>query len=524
MTIERRKDWSWISVVSVLILLWSSIPTWAGYHAETPELRFRGLYYDSQDYAVHIAMMEAGNRGDWTYQLRFTTEPHRPAYIRLFYVVLGHVSGWFGIPCESMFQVARWIFGWMALVALYQIMRQVFPEIYWARVGFLIATLGSGLGWFQLLFGWAPDTITPIDFWLTDDYVFFSLSVFPHFAFVTAAMCWVLLLWLRFLEEPRWIKILGIVLIVASVQLVNPIAFAAVDASLFGAALFSWWSVKKFQIEDVVALLTIAFAQVPLLAYNFLLLNRDPLWSDFTAQNQTLSPPPSYYFWGFALFWPLAILGVISIFRTRSKVLGACLFWIGSAFILAYGPFYIQRRFLQNITIPLGVVATFGLKFLVENALKKLASTVPLKSIIVVACLFLMSMSSVQLSLGRASYLQTHPEQFYYPASLDAAIRWLRQNAQYNDFVLASESTAQVLAQKAGIRVYLGHEMETLHYSNKQANVQAFFAGRLPDLAKAPIKWVVYGPAEKLINPNFMPPDTLELVYETPALRIYQLR
>ena len=83
MTLGDKKELRWVLVVSILIIFWGNIPTWAGYRAQTSELRFRGLYFDTQDYAVHIAMMNAGIHGDWSYQFRFTTEPHNPAYTRL---------------------------------------------------------------------------------------------------------------------------------------------------------------------------------------------------------------------------------------------------------------------------------------------------------------------------------------------------------------------------------------------------------------------------------------------------------
>src|SRR5687768_15006891 len=130
----NKKDFLWIGTVSLLILVLSSIPTWAGYQAETQELRFRGIYYDTQDYAVHIAAMEAGRQGEWAYRFRFTTEPHRPAYIRLFYVVLGHISNWLALAPEVTFQSARWLLGFVALFILYRLMQQIFSNLYWARV------------------------------------------------------------------------------------------------------------------------------------------------------------------------------------------------------------------------------------------------------------------------------------------------------------------------------------------------------------------------------------------------------
>jgi hypothetical protein len=513
MIIDNKKDF-----------LWTSIPTWAGTLLETGDFRFRGIYYDNSDYSVHIAAMQAGRHGEWSYQFRFTTEPHEPAYFKLFYIVLGHFSKWFQLAPEFTYHFARWILGFTALLALYRLMRQVFSDLVWARTAFLLAALGSGLGWLQASFGWTSTQITPIDFWLIDDYVFFSLSVFPHFAFVTAAMCITVSLWLDFLEKARWINIPLIGLIAVLVQFVNPIAFATVDISLVGATLFSWWNAKRIRKEDIGALFVIAIAQIPMLAYNFMVLNSDPLWSQFTAQNQTLSPPPDYYIWGFAFFWPFVIYGMIIAFRTKSNALGAAVLWTISGFLLAYAPVYIQRRFLQNITIPLAILATAGLIKLFETVATRNPGVLRWRFHLVTLFIFLTSISSIQIGVSQIAYIQTHPKSLYYPASLDPGINWFQENAQYNDFVLASEPTSQILAQKTGLRAYFGHEMETLHFWTKRTNVELFFQGNLPELANAPVKWVVYGPFERELSPNFPKMDNLELVFETQELQIYQVK
>ncbi|HXQ38173.1 MAG TPA: hypothetical protein VN843_29480, partial [Anaerolineales bacterium] len=263
---------------------------------------------------------------------------------------------------------------------------------------------------------------------------------------------------------------------------------------------------------------------IPLLLYNIIILNHDPLWGQYTKQHQTLSPSPDYYIWGFALFWPFALWGAVSAFREKSSRLGTGVFWALAAFLLAYAPIYTQRRFLQNITIPLAILATQGLIKLFELINAQKPSLARWKESLVIVFIFLASLSSIQIGIGQSIYLQSHPENFFYPASLDNAIIWLREHAQYNDFVLASEVTSQVLAQKAGVRVYHGHEMETLDYATKKNKVSEFFQGDLPSLASEPIQWVVYGPLERQLAQNFQPPDNLVLVYDNKELQIYQVK
>jgi len=91
---KDKEDLLWISIISALILIWSSLPNWAGQLAQTNELHFRGVYFDPQDYSVDSSMMQSGMRGDWAYEFRFTTELPHPAYVRMFYITLGHISKW----------------------------------------------------------------------------------------------------------------------------------------------------------------------------------------------------------------------------------------------------------------------------------------------------------------------------------------------------------------------------------------------------------------------------------------------
>ena len=521
---RSKTDYLWLLVACLLIILLASLPNWAGYQAETPEMRFRGIYFDSQDYAVHMSMLEAGRHGEWAYQFRFTTEPHRAAYVRLFYVVLGHLSRVLRIPVETMFELARWAFGLLALFTLYKLMEPIFAPVFWRRTAFLLAAMGSGMGWLQWIINWTPGIITPIDFWLIDSYVFFSISLFPHFSFVTAGMCTALLFWLRYLKNRQWTNILWIGLCAILVQFANPIAFATVDAGLVGATLFAWWRKERIRLADLGALVLVALAQVPGLAYNFFVLNHDPLWSQFTAQNQTLSPPPVYYLLGFALFWPLAIYGAIIAIQRRSVAAGAAILWTSSAFLLAYARFFIQRRFLQNITIPLAILSTLGLVALFERWLARNPGGVRWRPHLVLAVIFLVSISSIQLGIGQSAFLRTHPENLYYPASIDGAVHWFQENARYNDFVLAAEQTSQILVQKTGLRAYMGHQMETLHYAEKKADVEAFFQGERQTALAAPIRWVVYGPYERILAPAFQAPPELELVYDQAGVQIYHVR
>jgi hypothetical protein len=524
-----RPNWKevfWITLVATLILAFSAIPNWIGYRAETDKLAYKGIFFDSQDYAVHMSMLRAGMQGDWAYQFRYTTEPHQKAYTRLFYIVLGQTNRLFQFDPGTIFELARWFFGYIAFFAIYALTKRVFEKIFWQRVAFLLAVFGSGMGWLQLIFGWIPGSITPIDFWLIDAYVFFGIALFPHFAFVTAALCLVFLLFLDYLEKGDQKRIVGIVFISVLTQFVNPIAFVLVDFALATAAFTNWYKERKVNWEQFAALAVIAVVQLPALIYNYNLLSNDPIWSQFTRQNETLSPQPIYYLYGFGLLWLFSLVGLIPAILQRNPALLGAAAWIVTGLVLAYAPFAIQRRFLHGITIPLALLSTQGLNLIIQFLSQKMPSLAPRSASIALITVFLVSLSNIYLSLGRSLYLLAHPDDFFYPASLDSALVWLEENATVNDFVLSAIPSGQLITQKTDMRVYLGHPMETLDYDNKSHSVETYFKGHSDSgwLEQTKVRWVFFGPYERaLVGGAIFPDARLKVAYQSAEVTIYRV-
>ncbi|MCC6261621.1 MAG: hypothetical protein IT311_12245, partial [Anaerolineales bacterium] len=147
---NNSKEFLAFTFAAILILGFSSLPYLSGKVSETDAYVFRGIYADTTDYSVHLSMMQAGRLGDWAYQMRFTTEEHQPAFIRLFYILLGHISKLLSLSVETTFQLARWFFGLTALLAIKNLFHKIFSDKTLLWFSFLLAVFGSGLGWLQL--------------------------------------------------------------------------------------------------------------------------------------------------------------------------------------------------------------------------------------------------------------------------------------------------------------------------------------------------------------------------------------
>lgn len=523
---KKLNDHILTAILLLFILVFSSIPNQFGYTSETNDLAFKGIFYDPQDYAVHISMMQAGWQGDWAYQLRFTSEELHPAFIRLFYIFLGQASRWANIEVEFMFQAARWLFGLSALFVLDILFQRIFQDKTTARFAFLLSVLGAGVGWLQLILGVPLKPISPIDLWFIDAYFLFSISLFPSFSFTLTLMAGALYLFFDFLDNGGTQKVVWICLLAVIGQLFNPIAFAVVDVAMLGSVLFTWWDREKFLPKHGYALVMIAFAQIPLLTYNLFILMGDPIWSQFTLQNKTLSPPPIYYLWGFAPFWVFAVVGMIKSIRKRDPIFGAMTVWVVSGFAFAYLPVLIQRRFLLGITIPLGALAIYGLQSLINKLPKSFSSLKRRENLFMFTHLLIASISSIFLILNASLYVLARPDNLFYPRDLKAAAEWLNRNALPNEFVLADVGTSQILAQLTPLKVYVGHEMETLYFDDKENDMRAYFNGAVSSewLLGTPIQWVIYGPYEHEINPLFLPDAHLKLIYQNKTLKIYKVR
>ena len=522
----RIKEYALLFLVATLLLVWTSLPNWRGHSLENESQSYVGTFFDTRDYAVHVAMIRAGMQGDWAYSFRFTTEPHQPQYIRLFYIILGQLNRLLQMEPENLFHAARWILGYAALITLYRMLKRFFasPSSVW--VAFLLGVMGSGLGMVQGLFGWHSGAGVPVDLWLIDAYMLFSLSLFPHFAFTLTLMCVAVSAWMDFLAAGD-LRFVGLLVGAAVlVQFVNPIAFVLVDVFFAVVTLLTWWKSSRIVWRQAWALAFIALSQIPLFLYNFLLLQNDPLWSVFTLQNKTLSPAPIYYLWGFGLFWLFGAIGLVRALRERHPAMLAAGAWIISAFVLAYAPLAIQRRFLLGVTIPFGVLSAYALEWIAARIIQwrpSLRRYLAGPALILVA---FMSLTSLLLVPAYVFFLAGHPVDYFYPHSLDEAFTWISDNSQPDDFFLGAESSGRLIAQKTGRQVVLGHPMETLDYTLKVERVKAYYsgAGSADGISAPPVRWVIFGPYEQDLSPNFKPGPNLQLMFANEAVKIFRIK
>jgi uncharacterized membrane protein len=118
---------------------------------------------------------------------------------------------------------------------------------------------------------------------------------------------------------------------------------------------------------------------------------------------------------------------------------------------------------------------------------------------------------------------------FHSQAEMDA-LDWLRTHSTPDDVVLCAYKTGNYVPARAGNRVLLGLDVETIHSDRKRAEVDRFFTDAEPDawrrqlLDRYRITYVLVGPNERALG-TYDPERSPDLVsvYSNDSYTIYQV-
>ena len=518
-----RAEWRWAAAVALVVVAASTLPYVAGTLAQTPDLRFDGGVFDLEDYRSYLARMWQGYRGEWRFRSLFTPEPHEGAYFQPFHIVLGHLARLTGLGLPLTYQVARVVFGFLMLLAVYRFIARFVAPVRTRRVAFLLAATSSGLGWLvEVIHPTPPGGISPIDFWLIDAYTFFSLFLVPHFCVAIALLLSLYGVLLRLAEEAggapapaaRLRDAAAVVLLSWGLGLIHP--YTLLLADLVPALYLAWLLVaeRRLHARLLVALGLMALAQVPLLWYDYRVFATSPVFGAWAAQNVTLSPPPLYYLLGYGVVAVLAGCGVRPALRSSPRV-PFLLLWIVVAFVLAYLPWGLQRRFVEGVHVALCVLAGYGLVDGLMPVLSRPLARVArllrrgqrrLRWLAQVWIMVLAAASNLYLVSGYTLAAAARHPAFFHTADELAAVEWLAAHSGWDETVLAAYETGNWIAGTVGHRVVLGHWAETVDCETKQAQVAAFYGADLTGAARRGlldewgVRYVYVGPRERALG------------------------
>lgn len=491
---RNRSEYVRVLLLSIGGALLTLLPYLLSSRLVNPEGIFSGFLLNPIDGFSYLAKMRQGYGGAWLFTLPYSSDSGEGAILFTYYVFLGHLMRWTGLPALSIYHGARVIGALIMNLAGYAFLRQLIEDRRMRWVAFTLFLIGSGFGWIGLLFGFLPT-----DLWVPESIPFLSAYTNPHFPLAIALFLLILVLVLaknlgavtRFVLAVLLSAILGMIL---------PFGVVVLGVILLGwSMLESWLTFKKtravtFKAPSWGVGLGLGVGGVGWLVYDWFLTLNHPILVEWNAQNITPSPALLDYVFGFG---GVLILALLALFRREIYNAPKWRFiatWVLLQSLLLYAPFGLQRRLSLGLYVALISLATVGLGEIVKQPHLRIASIV----------LVLLSIPSnlVVVGSGLAGVMSMDPV-VVLSKDEHAAYTWLAENADPQDLVLAGYQSGNRIPAFAELRVLYGHPFETPHAEEQKKLIKELFQDQrsyseiATDLQSLRIRYVLYGPEER---------------------------
>ena len=527
-----RSEWCWAIIWSIVVLILSCLPYLIAVQLAPAGWQFAGFLVNPLDGHSYLAKMRQGFDGSWLFHLTYTPEPHPGVFIFIFYLALGHLAALTRLPLIWTFHLARLLAGLLLLLAAFRFIGLVTPQLKERRLAFIFVLTASGFGWLGLIFG-----AFPIDMWVPEAFVPYSLYTNPHFPLGQALMLIIfqLVIWPESAkstyeltnQQPRWLATILAGLSALTLALILPFALLTVWAVLF--VFLGWLYLRQHRLPwlQIWPTLGVVLGGAPVLFYDFWISVTQPIIAGWSAQNITPAPSGLNLILGYGLIGILAVLGGWLVIRDdqlkNEQGVWLVVWWAFTTLVLVYLPLALQRRLINGLHLPLCLLAALGLRrWLDSSSLKAGYRRLITNAVVTAGALGTILVWTFPL-LG---FLSPPTESattalFFWRGEEIAALNWLGQHTTADEVILASPRIGLFVPGQTGARAFYGHPFETIEADQKKAMVEAFYRGDI-ERVTPPADYIIYGPAEQALGQPAALPD-FEEVYSVDHISIYRV-
>ncbi len=547
-TRPSMREWLFAFLIAAILTALLQIPYALGYALARPGTEFTGLMVNVED-GSYLSAIGQGIAGAWLYHTPFTTEPHAPAFIEVFYLALGHLARALNLSAVAMWHVARVAADLILFLAVFGFISFFLDSPAQRRIAYLVALLSAGFDLLRLPFD--PPSMfeaVPVDLHIPEAHLFFSALTYPHFAISVAlvlATFWLLLRALSASGKTQWAYAFGAAVGNVLIGIVYPFLIYLMVAVMGAYYLFLVWRQHQVLWREAAALCLAFAVPAPLFVYYQYALMTNPVLQIWNAQAVTLSPNPIHFVLTYVTLLPFALLTLRPIAQMEEQRKRATAFlwvWVCAVALLLYTPITQQRRFVEGVQVPLAILATLGL---FEVALPWLARTrvfvalsrrpsysvAGLQRLVTVGWIAVASLTSVYVWLSSVALLAfEQPYPLFRPVVEIQAMDWLGDHTARNASIFSSYWSGSFIPARAGNSVFIGQRDETIHFDDKRRASEKFFAASTDDAWRANllrqygIAYLFYGRGERDLG-QFDPARAsyLQLVFSNDAAQIYRV-
>jgi hypothetical protein len=546
-----RREWVTAVILAVIVATMMVLPYLLGHWSAPPDTIFTGLLINVED-GSYLSAIEQGRQGAWVYRNFFTAEPHQPVFIQGFYLGVGQLARVLGISAVAGWHLALWLADFFLFLVLFWFIGGFLERPDLRLTAFLLAIFGSGFDWFQFPLAFErANTLeaVPLDIFVPEAHIFFSVLTYPHFAMGIAAILLVfgclLRSWFAQNQIAGWLLALLAGLANVLLAVVYPFLIFLVGPVLGVYYLLLLWQAQRILWREGL-MLVLAFAlPIPLFLYYGWAIRTVEVFRLWNDQAVTLTPNPLHLL---LAYLPYLVLGFLVWRGWRARPLAqrwslAFLWvWLGTVAVLLYLPLNPQRRFVEGLQVPLSMLAALGLlevaipwllarPFFVRLAQRPRYSTAGIQKLVVAMVLLAVSLINLYIYLGTVATLALiRPYPLFRPLAEVEGMQWLQEHTEPGAVILSRYWSGSYIPSQAMRPVFVGQRYESVQFEAKRTLADVFFAAGHDDrwrrdwLAEHHIAYLFVGPHERELAgwPAASPPF-LQSVYQNTAVTIYQV-
>jgi hypothetical protein len=459
------KKWKIFTLISWIFLI--SLPLFLGQFKSDSQYLFGGLFFNPIDGYSYFAKMQQGYAGDISFQLPYASQTNKDIYIFTFYILLGHISRILGLSIPVIYHIFRIVIAILLFFSLEPLLDKFFSkdDVFY-KSAFLTILVGGGMGWIYFLFG-----DLPIDFWVSEAFVFLSAFSNPHFILTFL----ILSLLLNLLLSDIFGMKSSVIYFLLGLVLVNISPFAVV---VFGFVMILNLLIFKRTLckKRMAGILSFGVPVASIAAYQYFSIKSDPILNIWNSQNVTTTPVVMNLLFGLSPLLIGSIILLILIFKRKlviSKPAILLIGWILFSIAMSYFPFNLQRRFLVGIYLPLSI----AFWHLFSSYSTQLGKTI--KKSLPIFILVISVMSNLFIFTGTMNALINQDQVFFIKSDVIQAVDWMDANIEKDSVILATEQTGLVIPALGNFRVVYGHPFESLYAQDTMLLVKQFWKNKL---------------------------------------------
>lgn len=526
----NKKEWTFILVLSFVVMLISSISYIYGYLVTPENFYFSGARYgylaDTFIYLQNIQQIIDGHFLIYNYN----TLELSGGTLNVAWLGIGLLARLIHLGPALGYHIVRVLLIPIAVMSLYVLVKELEHKVSQSMVVTSVIVFFGGFGGFVSGFNTeaVPNTVLgSIDIWQYEFTFLQSVTHSPHFIVSWIFLCFTLLYLLRFSRNGRYRDITASGILGLFWLNFHPFYFVFIYP--FILVLFLTLLVNKrhsFRNLFYAGILFIVLT-LPSFFYTFFLYYVDPQRKMVAQQNVLTTPPLIFVILGAGVVGLLALLQVIRLFKKKSKSVEELflLVWVLIIPILIYLPLLFQRRMLMGWIIPLSVlgvrqVIVIGNKYFYDIPLY---ARYTIAGVLLALCVLPVHVTIFNKDKIKYDEYITYGihSVLYYHKDMVGVMNYLRENNREQLGVIGRYYETKWLNSLGGQRIFAGgHYIETIDAHAKEAELESFFNDI--DFNKASFmreQGITY-----IVVPSFIHIDgDFEIVYSNEMYVIYKV-